>query len=168
MGEETAAEAPFLFFTDHNEELARAVREGRRREFASFPQFGDPATLQKLPEANARETFDRSKPLGNSANSESRNALYRDLLKLRRDHIAPRLTGAHAIDAEAIGSAAVSARWRLSDGSVLVLACNLGSAAVAIDPVREDCLFATSDVTRQSIRDGKLEPYSTLALIVPS
>jgi maltooligosyltrehalose trehalohydrolase len=167
MGEETATEAPFLFFTDHNEELARAVREGRRREFASFPQFSDPATLQKLPEANARETFDRSKPLGNSANNETRNAFYRKLLKLRRDHIVPRLAGAHALDADAAGSAAVRARWRMGDGSVLVLACNLGAQAVAIDPTRGDCLFATSDMARRSARDGRLEPYTTLALILP-
>src|ERR1051325_7054552 len=36
MGEEIASPTPFQFFTDHHGELADAVREGRRREFASF------------------------------------------------------------------------------------------------------------------------------------
>jgi maltooligosyltrehalose trehalohydrolase len=164
MGEETASEAPFLFFTDHNEELARAVREGRRREFASFPQFSDPKTLQTLPEANALETFDRSKPHGKDGNI--RNDLYRRLLTLRREHIVPRLAGTHALDAEAVGSAAVVARWRMGDGSTLLLACNLGAETVGIGPMRDDFLFASSDAARRSARDGRLEPYSTLASIV--
>src|SRR5690606_12550917 len=37
MGEEWGASTPFLYFTDHSEpELAEAVRNGRRREFAAF------------------------------------------------------------------------------------------------------------------------------------
>src|SRR5262249_35915412 len=43
MGEESASATPFQFFTDHHGELADAVREGRRREFASFAAFSDPA-----------------------------------------------------------------------------------------------------------------------------
>ncbi len=57
MGEETASEAPFLFFTDHNPELAKAVREGRKAEFSTFSQFSDPALIARLPDPNARETF---------------------------------------------------------------------------------------------------------------
>ena len=58
MGEEQGSLAPFLFFTDHNPDLAKAVREGRRREFAAFAQFSTPATLAKIPDPNARETFE--------------------------------------------------------------------------------------------------------------
>ncbi len=166
MGEETASEASFLFFTDHNEELARAVREGRRREFAAFPQFSDPETLQKLPEANALETFHRSRPRGSAARADSRNALYRKLLMLRREHIVPRLAGARAIDAQAVGSAAVVARWRMGDGSTLILASNLAAESVPIAPIRDDLFFASSDAARQSARNGTLEPYATLASIV--
>lgn len=53
QGEEWAASTPFLYFTDHPEaELAEAVRQGRRREFAAFgwkpeevPDPQDPATF---------------------------------------------------------------------------------------------------------------------------
>src|SRR5690606_7489008 len=33
MGQEWAASTPFLYFTDHNEELGRLVTQGRREEF---------------------------------------------------------------------------------------------------------------------------------------
>ena len=49
MGEETASVTPFLFFTDHNADLAEAVREGRRREFGAFSQFSDAKLLDGVP-----------------------------------------------------------------------------------------------------------------------
>jgi maltooligosyltrehalose trehalohydrolase len=57
MGEEYGENAPFQFFSDHiDEEIATATREGRRREFASFAQFG-----QEVPDPQDRATFERSK-----------------------------------------------------------------------------------------------------------
>src|SRR5690606_38356432 len=43
MGEEWGATQPFCFFTDFHDELADAVREGRRREFQKFPEFASEA-----------------------------------------------------------------------------------------------------------------------------
>ena len=43
MGEEWASQRPFAFFCDFEPDLAEAVREGRRREFAHFPEFHDEA-----------------------------------------------------------------------------------------------------------------------------
>lgn len=82
MGEEYGEDNPFFYFVDHNsEELLRAVREGRRREFQGFEwqgQFADPG---------AEETFLRSKPHFEKR-FEGRHAqlyaLYRDLISLRR------------------------------------------------------------------------------------
>src|SRR5262249_24261327 len=79
MGEEVASRSPFLFFTDHNEELAKAVREGRQREFASFASFlarqGD-----TLPDPNAVETFERSIARADPERGKAREELYRQLL----------------------------------------------------------------------------------------
>src|SRR6202012_1233083 len=61
MGEEWAAAQPFPFFCDLGPELADAVRNGRRREFARFPAFNDPATLQRIPDPTAEETFAAAK-----------------------------------------------------------------------------------------------------------
>src|SRR5690606_29849564 len=57
MGEEWGAREPFLFFTDHHGELADAVREGRRNEFAEFAEFADEETRARIPDPNAIETF---------------------------------------------------------------------------------------------------------------
>src|ERR1700721_647084 len=57
QGEEFAASTPFLYFADHEDpEMARAVKEGRRGEFAAFGW--DPTDI---PDPEAVETFRRSK-----------------------------------------------------------------------------------------------------------
>ncbi|ACB75294.1 malto-oligosyltrehalose trehalohydrolase [Opitutus terrae] len=60
MGQEWAASAPFLFFTDHAGELGTKVSEGRRKEFSEFAR--DHASgLGTVPDPQALETFTRSK-----------------------------------------------------------------------------------------------------------
>jgi maltooligosyltrehalose trehalohydrolase len=166
MGEETASSTPFLFFTDHKDELAQAVRDGRRREFSGFQQFNDPVLLQKIPDPNAIETFGRSRPRADEVRGDSRQKLYRTLLALRRTHILPRLATARARDAKAVGPAAVTASWCMGD-SVLMLACNLGQEVVAIEPLAGTVLFATSEAARRSAQNGKLDPHTTVALLAP-
>jgi len=82
-GEEWAASTPFLYFTDHEDpELAAAVREGRRREFAAFGW-----APESVPDPQDPETFARSR-LRWSERSESphREMLdwIRALIALRR------------------------------------------------------------------------------------
>jgi maltooligosyltrehalose trehalohydrolase len=76
MGEETLEPQPFQFFTDHiDPEIARATREGRKKEFEAFAQFSG----NEVPDPQDVETFLRSKL------SEGRepDPLYRRLLELR-------------------------------------------------------------------------------------
>ena len=61
MGEEWASQRPFAFFCDFEPDLAQSVREGRRREFAHFPEFGDEAARERIPDPTAKTTFDMSK-----------------------------------------------------------------------------------------------------------
>ncbi len=61
MGQDWAASSPFLYFTDHAEELGRLVTEGRREEFKSFAAFADPARRGAIPDPQALETFERSR-----------------------------------------------------------------------------------------------------------
>ncbi|SEO39003.1 maltooligosyl trehalose hydrolase [Methylobacterium sp. ap11] len=62
MGEEWSASTPFLFFVDFapDEELNKAVRDGRRREFKSFAAFADEEKAKTIPDPTAEETFRRS------------------------------------------------------------------------------------------------------------
>jgi len=87
MGQEWAAPSPFLYFTDHGEELGRLVTEGRRREFRSFSAFADPAARARIPDPQAPATFARSRldwsRLGDEPHASSLR-LHRALLALRR------------------------------------------------------------------------------------
>ena len=53
MGEEWAASSPFLYFTDHDEELGRAIRRGRHEEFAHFDRFSDESVREQIPDPQA-------------------------------------------------------------------------------------------------------------------
>ncbi len=128
MGDELGSEAPFLFFTDFHDELADAVRNGRRGEFAGHPGFGDEEAREAIPDPNARATFEVSRPLP-GPDAAAWQALYRELLTIRHERIVPLLDDVMAIGAEVIGDRAVRARWRLSE-RVLTVAINLGEATV--------------------------------------
>jgi maltooligosyltrehalose trehalohydrolase len=162
MGEEFAATAPFLFFTDHNPDLAKAVREGRRREFAAFARFRDPDRLAQIPDPNDLATFARSRPIADPVRAQERERLYRRLIALRRAEIVPRLDGVRAVGAHAVGPAAVVARWRMGDGTELVIASNLAASAVSIAEASGRFLFASTRAEEQAARYGRLDPYATL------
>ncbi len=125
MGEEEGSATPFLFFTDFHDELADAVREGRRREFAKFDAFSDPEARARIPDPNAVTTFEASVPQP-GADAAAWRDLYSRLLRLRRERIVPHLPGTQAVGAQVLGEAAVVARWRLGDGSTLGVAIDLG------------------------------------------
>ena len=130
MGEEWGAREPFLFFTSHHGELADAVREGRRGEFAEFSEFADEHTRERIPDPNAVETFEASQPDYNKREQAEHAewlSLYRQLLQIRHQEIVPRLPGARFIGAEALGDAAALAQWQLGDGAVLRLELNLSA-----------------------------------------
>jgi maltooligosyltrehalose trehalohydrolase len=61
QGQECFAQAPFQYFTDHDEDLGRLVTEGRRREFATFGAFIDPQLRHAIPDPQDEATFLRSK-----------------------------------------------------------------------------------------------------------
>jgi maltooligosyltrehalose trehalohydrolase len=165
MGEEDASRTPFLFFTDHKPDLAQAVREGRRNEFARFPAFADTATRERIPDPNAVRTFEASVPHADPRHGAARNALYRRLIALRHAQIVPRLDGARSLDAHAIGAKAVLARWRLGDGAVLTIATNLGAEPASMSPPAGEPLFATSPDAAQQVQAGCLSGHSTVAYL---
>ena len=136
MGQEWQAPEPFLFFADLGPHLADAVREGRRREFARFPEFADPAAREAIPDPQAAETHARCvldwAALGRATHAESLQ-FHRQLLALRRRVIAPLLAGEATPRAgwRAVGETALEVTWTFPSGAVLRVATNLGS-----DPAR--------------------------------
>lgn len=61
MGQEFAASTPFLYFTDHHQELGRLVTGGRRQEFGGFRAFADESAQALIPDPQAESTFLASK-----------------------------------------------------------------------------------------------------------
>lgn len=127
MGEEWGAREPFPFFCDFKGDLAQAVREGRRREFAeAYAKYRD-----EVPDPLAAETV-RLARLDWSAQSqpahEARLRLVRDLLAIRKTHIVPRLPELeNGHGAAQFNDGVLCARWRFRHGEVLSLLANLGA-----------------------------------------
>ncbi len=157
MGEEAGSRSPFLFFTDFHDELADAVREGRRSEFAKFAAFSAPEARERIPDPNAPATFDRSRPEP-GPDAQAWRAFYGELLALRRRHIVPRLDGARALGGHAIGERAVAARWGMADGVWLSVMLNLGEDAPLVEAHGGDeLIYATASVAE------RLPPFSFAA-----
>ena len=86
MGQEWAASSPFLFFTDHGEELGRQVTEGRRQEFSAFAAFADPSAARRFPTRRSRRRSLRSRLQWDEVQREPHarmRRLYQRLLQLR-------------------------------------------------------------------------------------
>ena len=162
MGEEWAAPEPFPYFCDFEPELAKKVRQGRRREFAHFqgemPDPGDPATFAsahlqwtRLEEATHARMFDH----------------YRRLLAIRRRDIVPllpRISGGACVAFDPSGAFAVD--WRLRDDGVLHLLANLrdASAPVVGRPAGR-MIFATHPGIRAAFGRNELAPWSVTWLL---
>ena len=163
MGDEFAAEQPFLFFTSHHGELAELVREGRRNEFSAFDAFSDPAKREQIPDPNAQQTFEDSRPNLTASGQSAIYTLYRQLLKIRHEQIIARLPGAHPLGAEVLAPGAVSARWQLGDGSLLRIDLNLSDKPVVHSPqAGTSLLFEHPPKSADLLSQGTLAPYCAL------
>jgi maltooligosyltrehalose trehalohydrolase len=147
MGEEFAAATPFLYFCDFGPELARAVAKGRREEFSRFAAFADPRARAAIPDPGSAETFARSKldwPCRARAPHRERLALVRELLRLRRERVAPRLAGMRGGGRYAVQDGVLRVSWTLGDRSTLHLATDVGvgpgvaGASLPGSPIYED------------------------------
>jgi maltooligosyltrehalose trehalohydrolase len=91
MGQEWGERAPFLYFTSHTDpDLAKAVREGRRAEYASFVkeelESGDLVT-EDFNDPQSPGTFLKSKLRWDEIEEPEHQGvldLYRDLIRLRK------------------------------------------------------------------------------------
>jgi malto-oligosyltrehalose trehalohydrolase len=142
MGEEWGAREPFTFFCDFEGALGEAVRQGRRQEFARFPEFQDEALRARIPDPQAEATFLSAKLDWGALEREPHAgflAWRRQLLAARRQWITPLIPkiGGDAGSFEIVGEGAVVVRWTAKDGAVLALHANLSAKAVGGFPALE-------------------------------
>jgi maltooligosyltrehalose trehalohydrolase len=139
QGEEFAASTPFQYFADHTDpEMAKAVSEGRKREFAAFGW-----KAEEVPDPESMETFVRSKLKWDEA-EEGRHAemmdWYRRLIRLR--HRSPSLNDGDA------GHVKVEydeeRRWLRMDRGLVSVMWNLGDDRVEFERPEEAVLVLAS------------------------
>jgi maltooligosyltrehalose trehalohydrolase len=89
QGQEFGGSNPFLYFADHEGELAEAVRKGRAEFVAQFPSLATKESQESMPEPHDWSTFAKCKLEWHEyAGNMAHRRLYSDLLALRRDDVA--------------------------------------------------------------------------------
>jgi maltooligosyltrehalose trehalohydrolase len=166
MGEEFGAETPLLFFCDFEKGLATAVTAGRRNEFARFARFSDSAEREQIPDPSDPETFDASKLNWSDLQQPGHEAwlrFYRKLIALRREHIVAHLATGCAVNADykVHGDCGLTARWKFSDGSELILMANLGTDSLSgLIPPASQVIYASEQVNGDALKRGTLPAWS--------
>ena len=128
QGQEFASSARFLFFADHQSELAKLVRQGRAAFLAQFPALALPEAQRRLPDPSHASTFEACKlDLSERAAHAAVYALHIDLLDLRRRD--PAFGGAQTlgnVDGFVLSDAAFGIRIFGAEAGDRLLLVNLG------------------------------------------
>lgn len=123
MGEEFAASAPFLYFADHEGELARAVRDGRRQFLAQFPSLvGADLPFPDDPESWRRCVLD----FGERESHAETYRLYRELIGLRQTDTVLSRVRARGPEGAVLGAQAFLLRYFGERANDRLLLVNLG------------------------------------------
>jgi maltooligosyltrehalose trehalohydrolase len=149
MGEEYGETHPFLFFTDFHGDLAKAVREGRAKEFAGHAGHQQGS----VPDPNDESTFILSKLDWDKPDSDSGKAwlaLTRELLTLRQRFIVPLLAHAPGSAGQVIKTAEgfLAVSWTFPAG-ILSVALNIGEVAQPLPDQPGEILFARPAVSQE-------------------
>ena len=163
QGEEWGASTPFLYFTGHEEpELACAVSEGRKREFAAFGW--DP---EELPDPQALESFARSKLNWEELAREPHRGIldwHHELIQLRA--LMPELRDGR-MDLVGVSFDETARCLKLTRGRVMV-ACNLSAAEQAL-PIESSTAYrlAMASDARVAIGESHVDlPPDSVAILV--
>jgi maltooligosyltrehalose trehalohydrolase len=159
-GEEFAASTPFQYFADHDDpEMRRAVKEGRRGEFAAFGW--NPADI---PDPESVETFERSKLRWDEVHKGRHKEMfqwYRRLIALRR--------GSASLNNGELGQTKVifdeEKSWLVMERGAVTVVCNLGEERMEFEnPMRLLLVMASHKDVRAAKNAVRLPP-NTLAIL---
>lgn len=148
MGEEWGTHEPFPFFCGFSGDLAEAVTAGRRKEFAHFKRFRNPAARDAIPDPCANHTFEQAKLDWQTQKHPSHREwlkLYHELLALRQRMIVPRLCDTCSGRFEILSSHALHADWSLGGAAQLSVCVNLGETPVNLISLPQGNIFFSSE-----------------------
>jgi len=176
MGEEWAALTPFYYFCHLGADLAPLVTEGRRNEFAKFPQFSNAKVREAIPDPCQERTFTDSKLIWSDLKNAAHQKwyqLYKHLLSLRNKTIVPLLPGIQLEKSQVEGSV-IYVTWRHGgngqDPTALTLVANLANGTEEVDrsfigsTESAAVLFASGANGCQEYLSGKLSPWTVIWL----
>jgi maltooligosyltrehalose trehalohydrolase len=127
MGQEFASSSPFLFFADHDAELAPKVAQGRREFLAQFPSVALPESQAAVADPADPDTFARCRlDFGERQRHAAIYQLHKDLLKLRREDSVFRAPRRRGIDGAVLAGHVFLLRFFGEDGGDRLVVVNLG------------------------------------------
>ena len=128
MGQEYAASTPFLYFADHNPELAALVRKGRADFLAQFASISVPEVRARLDDPESRTTFERCRlDFSERDRHPEALALHTDLIALRREDPVFRMQEWRGVDGAVLGPEALVLRFFAEDGMDRLVVANFGA-----------------------------------------
>lgn len=165
MGEEWGTQTPFRYFCDFEEDLATAVREGRRREFSQYPEFSSDEARKRIPDPNEMSSFQEScldwEELKLSQHQDWLN-FYRQLIAIRHKKVVPLIP---LLDGKAnhclVSGTTLQISWKARDASRLTLIANLNSepADIKIAMLEPERLYASHSLGLEEAKIAALPPW---------
>jgi maltooligosyltrehalose trehalohydrolase len=126
MGQEFAASTRFMFFADHNPELAGLVHSGRREFLRQFQAYADPAAQALVADPAAPATFMDSKLIWSEAERHAHVVTFhRELLRLRAHDPVISRQDSTCIEGATLSEYAFVLRWFDDEHGDRLLVVNL-------------------------------------------
>jgi maltooligosyltrehalose trehalohydrolase len=187
QGQEFGASAPFLFFADHEGDLAAAVRRGRGEFVRQFPSMTSPEAQAQLPVPDDPATFERCKLDWDERDLHvTHRRLHRDLIALRRTDAAFRRQTAGAVDGAVLAADAFVLRYSaaaVEDERLLLINFGIDISAGAFpEPLvapptdhawrvrwsSEDLIYAGTGIPPIVTADGWRVPGHSATVLAPT
>ena len=127
QGQEFASSAPFLYFADHEKELAELVETGRGTFLQQFPSLRDEKTTALRVAPHDLAAFTSSKlDLGERVTHREAYDLTKDLLRLRREDPVFAAQRNDSLHGAVLGAETFVVRYGTGSGDDRLLLVNLG------------------------------------------
>ena len=140
QGQEFFSSSPFLYFSDLSEEISQQVHAGRIEYLKQFTNIDSPEIIDSLDKPYEFDTFEQSRlDLRERERNAKVYALYRDLIRLRREDPVFSLGYSCHIEGAVLGSSGFLLRYFLGDHQQRLLLVNFGRE-LHLTPVPEPML----------------------------
>jgi maltooligosyltrehalose trehalohydrolase len=147
QGQEFAASSPFVFFADHDSNLASTVKAGRLEFLQQFPSQANPAMQRRLPDPNDPRSFESCRlDFSERERHQEAYTLHRDLLSLRRKDPVIKMQRPGAVDGAVLADDVFVLRFFAEDREDRLLLVNFG-VDCSLTPVPEPLLASPAGLT---------------------